>query len=76
MVFTHVGDDVRVGDRPGGRAGWPLTQKSRLEVMCTFVGGRRPCRRPTRGSLLVGTDTEKSSPRDFRIRGDDVRVGD
>ena len=32
-------------------------------------GGRRPCRRPTRGSLVVGTDPEKSSPRDFRNVG-------
>ena len=61
MVFTHVGDDVRVGDRPGGRAWWSPTQKSRLEVMCTFVGddvpvsdrpGGRSWWAPTQRSLL------------------------
>ena len=75
MMLMCVGDDVRVGERPGSRLWWPPTQKSRFKVMRTYLG-KTFASASAQWVACGTTDAEESSLGDVHLRGEDVRFGD
>ena len=75
MMLMCVGDDVRVGERPGSRLWWPPTQKSRFKVMRTYLG-KTFASASAQWVACGATDAEESSLGDVDVRGEDVRFGD
>ena len=75
MMLMCVGDNVRVGERPGSRLWWPPTQKSRFKVMRTYLQ-KMFASASAQWVACGATDAEESSQGDVHLCGEDVRFGD